>query len=203
MPNYAVQVTIWPTSNLQADASTNTWSCVGDDAAAASDFTNSVLDFYKTLVTLYPNTVRQTDHTYKIYNRADPIPRVPVEEGTWSFTGAPTGTPLPPEVALCTSFQADPESGVSQARKRGRVYLGPLKDAGLGTDGRPSSSILTLIEGAAQTLLDESVAATNYYWSVYSAVASDSFEVSNGWIDNEYDTQRRRGRVPTTRNLFA
>lgn len=202
MPNYSLQVTTWPVSGLQADASTNTYSCVADDDAAAGDFAQAVLTMHKSIVTLYPNLVRQTDHTYKLYDRSDPAPRVPVEEGTWDFTGAPTGTAIPPECALCLSFQGDPESGVSQARKRGRVFIGPLKDAGLGTDGRPASSIITTLATAGGVLLAASDADATWTWTVFSQSASDSFTVTNGWVDNEYDTQRRRGRIPTSRTTF-
>lgn len=202
MPNYAVQIAIFPTSNLNADAVSNNWSCEADDDSAANDAATAFIAFHQSLFSYYPATVRQSTHSYKIYNRADPIPRAPVEEGTWAFSSAPAGNPAPPEVAVCLSFQGDPESGVSQARKRGRIYFGPVETSQIDTTGRPASALRAQLISSADTLLTASNSAADWVWTVYSSVTGDSFPVTNGWVDDEFDTQRRRGRLATTRTVF-
>ena len=203
MPNGALQVVIWPTSNLQADAAMNTWSCEYLDLAGFNKFADAVEDFYQALPAWYSGLVRQNNHTMKGYNRADPQPRAPVLERTWSFPSAPAGNALPQEVAKCVSFQGAPESGVSQARRRGRVYIGPLDVACLATDGRPINTFLAALGTAATALLAASDAATDWIWTVFSSSTGDSSPITNGWIDNAWDTQRSRGITATARQTFT
>jgi hypothetical protein len=100
------------------------------------------------------------------------------------------------------SFQGAPESGVSQARKRGRVFIGPLRSSLIGADGRPSPATVSLFAAEGEDLLDASNAATTWSWTVHSATTGDNSVVTNGWCDNEFDTQRRRGRIATSRTVF-
>jgi len=211
MSFYFVQATIFPTSNLAADASTNTFSFEAASLPAVSlGILPSLEIFYKSLVSIFPNTVRQDVHTLKAYDRADPEPRQPVFTRTFDFTAAPGGAPLPPEVALCLSFQGEPVSGEPQARKRGRIYLGPIRQDRVGTDGRPTQGMLTSVLDAATALKAAGDASTTWYWAVWSpttAAASTpalaNVPIENGWVDNEFDTQRRRGRVATFRQTFS
>lgn len=115
--------------------------------------------------------------------------------------------PLPNEVALCLSFEAD--GGVSTEpirRRRGRVYLGPWDAAEnvISTDaqrhGTPSDELVATIVDRADVLLDLSDA--DAFWAVYSRVAREVNAVSGGWVDNEWDTQRRRGTDASNRVLF-
>jgi hypothetical protein len=203
MPQYSLQITIWPTSNLQADASVANWSLgAADDAsaiAAVPEFTN----VHKGIQSYYSSLVRQSDHTWKLYDRADTPPRAPVATGTWSFAGAPAGDSLPKEVALCLSFQGAPLSGTPQSRRRGRIYMGPLRTSALGTDGRPVAGLITQLKDAGDNLLAASEAAASWIWVVYSPTSGLETTITNGWVDNEFDTQRRRGRVPTSRTTFS
>lgn len=203
MPFYAVQATLWPTSNLVADASTNTFSIEAANVAGLTLAVDQIVLFFQGIQSFFPNTVRQSDHSIKCYNRADVKPRAPVLTRTWSFLGAPTGTPLPSEVCLCCSFQAAPLSGTPQSRRRGRVYVGPLKEVALGTDGRPSAGLITGLVSSAAGLLAASDAATQWLWVVHSSFVAIDVPVTNGWVDNEFDTQRRRGRVATSRTTFT
>lgn len=203
MPTYQVQITLFPTSNLLADAVTNSWSCDADDDNAALDFANAVIDGYQTNYLFLPNTIRETGHVVKIYNRQDAPPRTPVTDANWNLPAAPTANPCPPEVALCLSFQGAPESGVSQARKRGRIYFGPNRTPSIDTNGRPTADLINALVGWGQDLLDASDTATDWTWTVYSSSTGDSVPVTNGWVDDEFDTQRRRGRVATSRTVFT
>jgi len=204
MPDYFVQATIFPTSNLAADAATNTFSFTADSASTmALGPLVQLENFYKSMVSIFPNTIRQDDHLLKAYNRADPEPRAPIATRLFSFTAAPGGAPLPPEVSLCLSFQALKLSGQPQARRRGRVYLGPLRQDRVGTDGRPTAGLLTSALDAGTALLASSDASALWSWDIWSTVGAAGVLVDNGWCDNEFDTQRRRGRIATLRQTFT
>lgn len=202
MPNIELQITLFPTSNVIADAVTNTWSTVTAPADFGVSFKDSVLVFYQTIQSMFPSLTRQNNHVWKLYDRADAKPRAPKFQGTFNFTSVPAGLPAPPEVSLCLSFQGNRISGIRQARQRGRVYIGPLDVALVETTGRPTAGAITLLRNAGNDLRIASAAAGAWDWVVWSAVSSEPSPVTNGWVDDEFDTQRRRGRVPTVRNVF-
>jgi len=197
-----LQVTIFPATNIIADASTNTWSAVTAPADFGTVFKDSVLIFYQAIASMYPNTVRQNNHVWKLYDRADPEPRAPKSMGTFNFTVAPTIGPAPPEVAMCLSFQGTQISGIPQARRRGRVYIGPLRASTIDGNGRPAVANITQLRNAGEALRVASAAAAAWDWVVWSTVMQEPAPVVNGWVDDEFDTQRRRGRVPTVRTVF-
>lgn len=202
MPNYSLQVTVMPASGLPADAMVNNWSCTATTNGEALLFTNQVVDLYKLYMGMYSNLIAQLDHKIKLFNRADPAPRAPVNEFAFDFASAPSGAPMPTEVALCLSFQGAPESGVSQARKRGRIYFGCFDASSIDSSGRPGATLMAQLDGFGTDLLAASTAAPNWAWVVHSSVTGDNFPVVNGWVDNEFDTQRRRGRLATSRATF-
>lgn len=199
---YLLQVTLFPTSNVPEDAVTNSWSAEVDDLTAAIAFKDAVIAEYLTARDVWPTTVRQNDHVWKLYDRDDPAPIYPADEGTWSFPVATTGDPAPPEVALCLSFQGLVVSGTPQARRRGRAYFGPLDANKIGTDGRPVAGLISDLEDFGNNLLTASNAAASWTWCVFSGASDANVPIANGWVDNEFDTQRRRGRRYTARTVF-
>jgi hypothetical protein len=136
------------------------------------------------------------------YNLAHAEPRTPVREDGLALTvGAETV--LPGEVALCVSFQAQGTSGEPQARRRGRVYLGPFNTGVLVTgsmDGRPSSTLVGNAVSFGEELL--AVDHIDVAWAVYSPTDDIARPVDNGWVDDAFDTQRRRGLRATARTTF-
>lgn len=202
MPEYQVQVSLKTTSALPEDYAMNNWSIRADDLAALAVATATIMDFYDAIRTYYPALIVQNGHLFKSYDRSDPVPRAPVLEETFNFTSAPTGNALPEEVACCLSFQGDVSSGIPQARNRGRVFIGPLNVSVSDTSARPSSAFRTALAGAADDLLTASDAAAAWTWVVWSTVLNSSGSITNGWVDNSFDTQRRRGRKPSTRTVF-
>lgn len=202
MPLYRIQITIPMASGNPKDAVQNVWHVIADDVTSAELAVVSLNTFYLAVDGLFSNLVAADRPTCKIYDLADPEPRAPVSEPQMSIL-APGGNPLPPEVAFCVSFQAQRQSGQSQARRRGRVYLGPLAAAGVHTDGRPTSSFLSTVGSACQTLADDSEATAVWGLAVYSRVNQAAIEIDHIWIDNEWDTQRRRGRVATSRTVYT
>jgi hypothetical protein len=141
--------------------------------------------------------------TMELYDLADAVPRIPVATSTFTMGAADEATTGAPEVALCLSFQADPISGVPQARRRGRIYLGPLTQGVVTTTGRPANAVVDAVAAAGNFLVDSLQGASPVRWTVYSRVGDAMAEVTNGWCDNEFDTMRSRGRLSTYRALFA
>lgn len=136
--------------------------------------------------------------TVKYYNLDDPTPRAPIRTETFSFTPPATDNALPEEVALVVSFQGTPISGEPQARRRGRLYIGPINGSANTVDGRPTTAFRNRLRLGAENLM----ADVNTVWGVWSPTDSAFVTVTNGWVDNAFDTQRRRGQAATARSLF-
>jgi len=203
MPDYSVQIAFETTSGVVSDYCVNTWSFFADDTTALALAVASLKDFYDQNRNLYSNNVIQGPHVIKAYDRADPTPRAPVLMDTYSFAVAPSGNPLPHEVAVCLSFQGERASGEVQARRRGRVYLGPVQTGAVDSDGRVDSAFISDIITGAGDLLTASTAAGAWTWDIWSTVTDNNVTVFDGWVDNSFDTQRSRGRETTTRTTFS
>lgn len=202
MSAYQVQTVIKTDSGVPADWSTNSWSFEASTDVDMEDALDALEDFYNAIRASYSSNVEQNGHEFKVYERDDPEPRAPVIERTWNFTTAPSGNPLPHEVAITMSFQGLRTSGVPQARRRGRIYIGPLNEGVVASTGRPSGVDLSNIATAGAALITASTAATDWLWTVWSTVNQANVPIANGWVDNSFDTQRRRGRTATTRVTF-
>lgn len=197
------QDTALPTSGNLADVIVTTmWFDNTDITAAVSDIVPVMKGLINNLAGVWSQIVSQNGHVIKLTDIADPQPRYPFYEETWNTTVAPSGSTAPPEVSLVASFQGDRLSGVPQARRRGRMYVGPLRLTHLGNDGRPTPALITQLTAIMDDFLTASAAMTATTWGVYSRAGSFITEVTNGWIDNEFDTQRRRGRLATSRTVY-
>lgn len=182
----------------------NTWHC---DALSLpggyEDFVDSLVDFYLAIDGLYSSLVTSADITLTTYNMTDPTPRAPVEVRTLSGFVKGSGT-LPTEVAACLSFQGVRVSGEDQAKRRGRVYIGPLSSTVMASDSiYIDSGDRDTLATAAGALVTASEASITYKWCVYSPTDEALIEVTNGWIDNAPDTQRRRGIPSAARTLWS
>lgn len=126
---------------------------------------------------------------------------------TW---GAPlvgaSGTALPAEVACALSFHSEYNLSVEfgagtrpRARKRGRIYVGPLNQSALTTSSLraiPAIAFTTRLADAGVRLRDSTMTAK---WAVWSRTAQTMFPVTGLWVDDEFDTQRRRGERALSR----
>lgn len=141
----------------------------------------------------------------KVYDMGQPKPRIPVYDGGFVLTPTGASSGFPNEVALVTSFRADYAPGVPRGRLRGRVYLGPLamgNQVSSSGDVRPGQATINKVHGASKWLADNNADAI--FWSVYSPRLAGLGQISlravvAGWVDNAYDTQRRRGKDASTR----
>jgi hypothetical protein len=206
-------------SGLPRDRSINTFHFVdiGDPAitpptAALDEYAVAIRDFYtaahtgstSTLSTFLSSTLAGT-WTTKFYDLHDAPPRSPLRVDTMTPL-TPGSTAMPQENALCISYQAAHLSGFNQANRRGRIYIGPLAQTALGSvAARPNANANQLVPTAVAAgafLKGHSWAAGTRRWVVYSQKFGTWATVTDGWVDNEFDTQRRRGYRPTTRTTF-
>lgn len=202
-------------TNLPRDVITNTWSF--RDASSNTDL-QVAADILNPFVQAFYDGVYNTAHPLYIsggstwrnrwYDRSSPPPRVPYILPARTSGGTEEPTSVPAEAAVVLSFQGAPQSGQVQARRRGRIYLGALVDSAIipSTAVSPPAvnpTFVTRIIAEALSLRDDIIAAGNYFWSVWSSVNNSRTMVDNGWVDNEIDTQRRRGVQASLRNVWG
>lgn len=210
---YAVQVRLSRAGGLPADDCVNTWHFVATADADPTDIGSvfgRIANWYSATpggvvapATYLANTVNDTV-AMKLYDLNDALPRAPLALGTFSL-GAIRTDPLPAEVAVCLSYRAAAVSGLPAARRRGRIFFGPLginamaSGAGAG-DARVASLCRSALTGASSRLLTANTA--DLYWAVYSPTNAAMVAVDNGYVDDAWDTQRRRGAKAVTRTNF-
>lgn len=199
-----VQVTIPKTSAIPADAITNTfhfsWSAGNADSAAEAA-TDQLEVFYSAIRNRFGNDMNFGGARVKVYDMSDPEPRAPIKDAALGVTGSNTDDPLPNEVAICVSWEAEVTSGSVAARRRGRTFLGTVGRGTqkLGDRGRIDNDVVASIASAAGVFtLDTSAAKLQ----VYSPTDGLAHPVTGGWVDNSYDTVRSRGIEPTLRDIF-
>lgn len=209
MSYFLAQVTLAPVSAVTEDRVVNTWHFSAPEVVdglpsetSQTAMSSSLIAFYNDIKGLLPDTkIASTGHRVDWYRLADTTPRVPRWGETFGLTGLSTSDPMPTEVAMCASYQAERISGVSQASRRGRLFIGPLVEA-TNSGGRPTSAARSTINDAMEAVALDSNGALGYTWVAYSQKLSTGATVTNGWCDNSYDTQRRRGQDPTVRDTW-
>lgn len=213
MPHIYAQVTIPHRSLIRADDVMNTFHFTGIDDVEdmCTAIAERLLAFYNApppggtneLKDYLSGELNPTLTRVKMYDWADEEPRVPVFDAALGVTTAsPLETAnLPGEVALCTSYQATPVSGVAAARRRGRLYIGPLNVGvilgGGSSPSRPSGTFMGDMWRTTKRLCDANTLGAQ--WVVWSRRNEAAYEIAQGYVDNSFDTQRRRGVETTNR----
>lgn len=199
-----VTVTLRTSDNIPENFVQNQFCTLGLTGAPteAEQVADALRVFYGDLMApFYGSNISAGPHLVKFYELPGLEPNYPYHETEFSFGTPGSGTPLPAEVALCLSFQAQRTPGLPQARRRGRIYLGPMQDTA-NDDGRPSTSIITSILDAAETLAASIAAVSSAQaWAVWSPTAGEAVEITELWVDDAFDTQRSRGLARTTRTV--
>jgi hypothetical protein len=211
VPNLAQVQWIWEgKSQLAEDNFVNTYhfEASGSSMSDPENVRDMLVDFYTekapdqgAAICEYMSSDTVTGKwTIKMYNLSDPKPRYPfyTDTGTAAVSG---GSGMPTENAIVMSFQGIRIAGEEQRRRRNRVFLGPwmiqANDAGM-VEGNLVEQLLFASKG----LLRASQAASSWTWTIYSAKNDDVVAIDNGWVDNGWDTQRRRGTRATARGTF-
>lgn len=243
MPLYRVQTVLRHVTGLPADASVNTFhveDAEGGLVATAEGIAEAVRDFYVTdpagtsepLMNYLGTQVSGTGHEVRVYDidtetgesaRFPGAPPLHIEP--FDFVGRTVpSTGEPSEVAVCLSYRNVSATAVPPARRRGRIYFGPLTRSAVvmgEVDGRVTVSpvVQTALRTAATELIARLIAA-NAAWVIYSrpyagrgeivrpgrptlpALAprvGTTYTIDEFWTDDAFDTQRRRGEDPTIR----
>lgn len=220
MPIIKAQVAWERVSRLPEDRVVNTFSfgvAPGYNAAALAGIRDAVRAFYDAVQAatgaikskFSPELItgdggaNTATRTVRLYDLSLPVPRVPVLDETDNpVVGSGSTNGLPAEVAVCISFQAQKTSGLSQARRRGRLFIGPLNQTCIAAaaEARPHADVITIFRSAASSLAVASAASTAWTWGVHSEKFGSFAPVHDVWVDNAFDTQRRRGLRPTVKN---
>jgi len=205
MPLVRYQVSIPAVSTVSEDTVTNTWHFTMTDLNETNSnaVQTALVAFYENIDSFKGDLQNWASARVKMYDMSEPEPRVPYSDELLGTSSAPSGTSLPHEVAACVSFNGAYVSGFSQARRRGRIFLGPLNTTCF-TDstGYLSASFLSTTASGAGALLTASNSASDWAWVVYSPTGATSYPVVAGWVDNAVDIQRSRGFKATTRTTF-
>ncbi len=189
-------------------------------SAAADAIAAQLRDFYN--VTHAPgtsplgnemsNVIARSLCVIKVYDITGPAPHPPML--TFPFTlVATSSTGFPNEVALVLSYNGTLVPNVPVRRNRGRVYLGPLTTGNSvlsSGDVRPTTTAMNKLVGAGNWLRGTFGAPQVINWVVYSRTQRAQGGPQETWaipvgrvhVDDAYDTQRRRGRVATTRVIL-
>lgn len=130
--------------------------------------------------------------TIKVYDALRPKPNPPLAIVVHPGGGSPTTSFAPRDVALCLSFFA----GVNSPRRRGRLYI-PMNFVPGSLGLRPTSAQRSSVAAFVPALTTGY--PTSVKWAVYSRRDGATFPVTDWFVDDEWDTQRKRGLRSTTR----
>lgn len=209
MAIFLFTATLGSNTNLPEDAMVNTFHFEGS-GSDPENVVDMIQDFYivvpsgqsTSIATFMTSAALNGDLTVRGYDLSDTPPRAPVIEQERDLTGLGSGDALPTEVALVMSYHAQYASGVQPARRRGRIYLGGFA-ASINQGGRPGGGLRQAVQRAGRDLIQASNASVSWDWVQYSPTNGTANLVVGGWIDNAWDTQRRRGIAPTSRDTFT
>lgn len=167
-----------------------------------------VVDFFVAIQSWMPSAI-VSNATITAWDLLESEPRVPVVETSYALAGTSAVGPMPPEVACCLSYSADNSPGVNPARRRGRVFIGPLHAETTEVVGSRvvfKTALKNDFAAAALNLAGDGDPATDPLWSVFSPTIFNSAvgtieeryqlalaPITQGFVDGEPDIQRRRG----------
>jgi hypothetical protein len=136
----------------------------------------------------------------------------PIATNTFTLGAAQSGeTNMPAEVAGVLSYHSDltdlqQELGSTRpaARARGRIFLGPLNTLARTIDG--TTHQVTLSGGFRTSVTDAGarlILTSGVGWAQWSRRNALVLGVVGGYVDDSFDTQRRRGVAATLRTTFT
>jgi hypothetical protein len=185
----------------------------GDSAALAAIAIPALVAFFNTgvggnppLAAYLGQQASRTTNASRVtwYDLTETEPRTP-HSSTFTLgpaaTGTAGGTPLPAEVACVASLTSDHLGPTG----RGRIYLGPFNTSAVEAgnesgESRPAIGLRVAIRDACIRLANAMHAGGGTYdWLIVSQVDSANYPITHGYIDNAWDTQRRRGLAASSR----
>lgn len=204
MADVRAQVILKTVDGISENYVTNSFAFRLDNTSSdPGDVTTAIKDFYDDIVGLLGPQIAQNGHEIKYTDLPGVQPNYPFQTDIFNLAAAPAGTAMPRECAIVLSFQGLKAAGAPQARRRGRIYLGPL-DFVTATGEYVATSAITTITNAAATFKSAITAiGVDTRWGIWSHMDQVVVLVDNGWVDNTYDTQRRRGVKATSRTTWT
>lgn len=221
MPTYRIDAVLGYRSGIPRDVSINTYhfnvtlTDPGEITDALNGTVEALLDFYNTPVGA-GNSVGNYISDY--VDRAGDACRFEVYDATggpllanqsWGIDAALEQTSLPLEVALCNSVYTNQNNGVYPlASRRGRNYIGPLNTEAINYANDlppyPDPGFEEALRDGSERLEATVDGLGGINWCIWSRkLQLVTGNVSGGWIDNEFDTQRRRQVEATTRKTWV
>lgn len=193
-------------SGAPKDVAVNNFSFLttGTVAEGGAAITATLKTFYTALQTFWSPDVAADKVHVKIYDRADAKPRPPQHEALLTLGVTVGTTSLPHELAICCSFRGARLAGVPPARQRGRIFFGPIATSCL-TGSVVTQTTVDAFKNALSQMKTNADTAPNIEWVVWSqrtGTNGGSWPVTDGWVDNAVDVQRRRGVAATTRTAW-
>jgi len=215
-----VSVVFQRLSGLPHDEVVNNWyfDTAAHDVVSAAVIEAGLVAFYTALAGKLTNNILSS-YNFNWYNITT-LPSGPPWRVTPATIGGTMGSnPNPDQIAIVLSFHADltgvpefsgtgPGSRPAQSR-RGRIYIGPTDQTTLFVD---TTHRRTVIQPTTVTAITAAASAFQLvckdggsvsHWVVYSKALHTIHPVVGGFVDNEWDTQRRRGEPATTRTTWT
>lgn len=200
-------------TGLPKDVITNTFHFIDFVPQPLTDLADDVTPMIDTMYTqIYGTGSRAANYVNWVgaevnwYDLSQPQPRAPYTL-SMPITVTAANTTIPTEVSMVSSFQAPRASGIPQSRRRGRVYLGGLGSgfiqASTGSAYPTFSSAALVIVRDAFHDFHTAVAGTSARWAVWSPTDQAAYTISNGWVEDSPDTQRRRGVTSQVRTAWS
>ena len=207
--HYSAQVIFKGKTGQPEDVYTNTFyfhnnNFGGTHDSVADQLADDLLEFYNAtpnnvvnglaIVGGMSSAIINADFDIRVYALGDAAPRYP-KIRTRTLT-ALSANALPSEVCVCLSLVAQQ----NQPRNRGRIFIGPLSNSVMTVvNGRPTvtDAYRTGLLGSLIRLKDK----PSFEWCVYSKADNAMKVISGGWVDNAFDTQRRRGEKANLRTV--
>lgn len=220
--NYYMTAIMPYTSGLPRDVATNRYSFgwegsgEGDPeiieqlaARVGTIYTQEHVSLSRTLGSFYSGVVSRAANACRteVHRIGGPPGQGPVATVNWTMPNVYQSMPsMPLEVACVGSFQGQ-SSSLPQRSRRGRVFFGPFNTAAQGsalTSNQPSSALRNTIAASFSQLLVDMGAndVDGWNWQVWSQKHNQGTWVTDGWVDDEWDTQRRRQVDATSRTFW-
>lgn len=197
------QVRLLTSSPDPSDVFQNTWflenPLTSDLALMADQATPRFKNFYQALASYYGDFVQSAE--IRFYDMADPPPRIPeVRDMLYSPGHDPAQGNLPEEVAVVLTIHGTPPV---TPRRRGRLYLGPLCTTALSSVPEQATRVSDqLVDAIAARAVAFKQDASGGDWVIYSPTSGFAVSVAGGWVDNAFDSQRRRGPDASSRTTW-
>ena len=193
MPHYAALVSMWLDSSLPENVMTNT--LYFDDKGLGTDADGLADD----ILGVYDSKMKDTQMEVRMYDLADDKPR-PVKGFASKYGGTFLASFLPRELALCLSYFSER----NLPHQRGRIYLPYCMSGDSEASARPTTSQMQWALNFATTPNSSfpDIGGPDVVWCQRSANQGTLRPVTDGWVDDQWDTMRSRKLKPSRRLTF-